>query len=254
MPNSTEKDDDEEYSLPAVFKVKGAFYKAPSALSGQSKACHNDTEVKSLKAVDADLCKELSKLQLETESHKEAKSEMKVLREKMHSLHRKTSKKLSRRDNAISEMTERIDEQETELGKVHKKVSQLESQLRKLKQDRERLWHRAEYWKTKCYQIQSSSEEQEVQEIIDKQQEIERLKGGVQYLEESNVELQEKINELMSTDDKIQTFAKGKFNDDVRACCYELLSLNVGIRNVAPVIRSVMKNLAHQSVDPFYVG
>ena len=32
----------------------------------------------------------------------------------------------------------------------------------------------------------------------------------------------------------LQTFAKGKF-DDVRACCYELLSLNVGIRNVAPV-------------------
>ena len=68
-------------------------------------------------------------------------------------------------------------------------------------------------------------------------------------MEESNVELQEKVNELLSTDDEIQTFAKGKFNDDVRACCYELLSLNVGIRNVAPVIRSVMNNLAHQSVD-----
>lgn len=27
------------------------------------------------------------------------------------------------------------------------------------------------------------------------------------------------------------------------------MSLNVGIRNVAPVIRSVMKNLAHQSVE-----
>ena len=115
-----------------------------------------------------------------------------------------------------------------------------------VKQDKERLRHRAEYWITKFYQIKSSSEEQEVQEIIDEQQEIEQLKGGVHYLEENNVELQEKINELMSTDDEIQTIAKGKFNDDVRACCYELLSLNVGIRNVAPVIRSVM---AHQSVD-----
>ena len=50
-----------------------------------------------------------------------------MLREKMHSLHRNTSKKLGRRDNAISEMSERIDEQETELGKLQKKVSQLES-------------------------------------------------------------------------------------------------------------------------------
>ena len=68
-------------------------------------------------------------------------------------------------------------------------------------------------------------------------------------MEEKNVELHEKINELTSTDDEIQTFAKGKFNDDVRACCYELLSINVGIRNMVPVITSVMRNLVHQSVD-----
>ena len=68
-------------------------------------------------------------------------------------------------------------------------------------------------------------------------------------LEESNAELQEKMNELVSTDDEIQMFAQGKHNDDIWACCYELLSLNVRIRNVAPVIRAVMKNLAYQSVD-----
>ena len=78
-------------------------------------------------------------------------------------------------------MSEQIDDQETELGKLRKRVSQLESQLQKLKQDKKWLQHRAEYWKTKSYQIKSSSEKQEVQEIIDKQQDIEKLKGGVQY-------------------------------------------------------------------------
>ena len=78
-------------------------------------------------------------------------------------------------------MSEQIDDQETELGKLRKRVSQLESQLQKLKQDKEWLQHRAEYWKTKSYQVKSSSEKQEVQEIIDKQQDIEKLKGGVQY-------------------------------------------------------------------------
>ena len=76
-------------------------------------------------------------------------------------------------------MSERINEQESELGKLHKKVSQLEGQLRKVKQNNEQLRHRAEYWRTKSYQIKSSNEEQEVQEVIDKREEIEWLKGPV---------------------------------------------------------------------------
>ena len=44
-------------------------------------------------------------------------------------------------------------------------------------------------------------------------------------------------------------FENGKYNDNVRACVYELLSLNVGIRNIAPVILCVLKNMAHKSVS-----
>ena len=46
----------------------------------------------------------------------------------------------------------------------------------------------------------------------------------------------------------ISTFEHGKYTDDVRACVYELLCLNVGIRNVALTIRCVLKNVAHKSV------
>ena len=35
----------------------------------------------------------------------------------------------------------------------------------------------------------------------------------------------------------------------MKACVYELLSLNVGVRNVAPIIRCVLKNIAHKSVS-----
>lgn len=45
-----------------------------------------------------------------------------------------------------------------------------------------------------------------------------------------------------------EAFNGGKYCDDIRACCFELLSLNVGIRNVKPVINA---NLAHKSVDRF---
>ena len=134
-----------------------------------------------LKADNVDHCKELSDLTLENELFKDANSEVKNLCEKMYSLHRNTSKNLGRRDNATSEMLERIDEQETELGKLHKKVFQMEGQLRQLKQGKEWLQHKVEYWKTKSYQIKSSSEEQE---IIDKKQEIEKLKGDVHLFSE----------------------------------------------------------------------
>ena len=45
------------------------------------------------------------------------------------------------------------------------------------------------------------------------------------------------------------TFENGRYTDDVRACIYELLSLNVGVQNVAPIVRCVLKNIAHKSVS-----
>ena len=63
--------------------------------------------------------------------------------------------------------------------------------------------------------------------------------------------MQDTAEEIMSSslDKEISTFHKGKYTDDIRACCYELLSLNGGVRNVVPVIKSVIGNLAHKSLD-----
>ena len=47
----------------------------------------------------------------------------------------------------------------------------------------------------------------------------------------------------------VTTYDGGKYSDDIRSCCYELLSLNVGIRNIKPVIKTVLKNIAHKGVD-----
>lgn len=48
---------------------------------------------------------------------------------------------------------------------------------------------------------------------------------------------------------EIKTFEGGKYTDDIRTCIYELLSLNVGTHNVASIIKCVLKDLAHKSVD-----
>ena len=74
------------------------------------------------------------------------------------------------------------------------------------------------------------------------------MRQTVQEIEEDKIELQDKLSELFCTDEMVRTFHKGAFTDDVRVCCLELLSMNVGIKNVDPVIRSVITNLVHRSI------
>ena len=45
------------------------------------------------------------------------------------------------------------------------------------------------------------------------------------------------------------TFEHGKYSDGVRQCCLELLSMNVGVKNVDPIIRTVLSNIAGITVD-----
>ena len=78
---------------------------------------------------------------------------------------------------------------------------------------------------------------------------MDTLKEDLQSLEEDNIELRDKLQEMTSsTEEEIETFQKGRFSDDVRSCCYKLLSLNIGIRNVDPVIRTVLNFLANKSI------
>ena len=57
------------------------------------------------------------------------------------------------------------------------------------------------------------------------------------------------IQSILSSEPQIATFENGKYTDDVRACVYKLLSLNMGVRNVAPIIRCVLENIVHKSAQ-----
>ena len=48
--------------------------------------------------------------------------------------------------------------------------------------------------------------------------------------------------------DDIISFEGGKYTDDIRACYYELMSMNVGLRNIEPIIRSVLNKIAHKTI------
>lgn len=59
-----------------------------------------------------------------------------------------------------------------------------------------------------------------------------------------------KMKKILQSPKTIPTYyADGKFNDSIRQCCIELLSLNVGVRNVEPIIRSVVHNVIGVDID-----
>lgn len=107
-----------------------------------------------------------------------------------------------------------------------------------------RVSHRASYWRSKFESIshKDSSKRGELQ------QEVKLLKEKVSHLNLYNAEMGETIDFILHSE-TIRTFEGGKYTDDVRACIYQLLSLNVGVSNVAPVIRCVLKSIAHKSTN-----
>ena len=74
----------------------------------------------------------------------------------------------------------------------------------------------------------------------------EKLDATITELKKQNQELLEKNAELkdgMSKPNKVKFFSEGKYTDDLRVCIMELLTLNVGILKIEPVLLSVFKLL-----------
>ena len=100
------------------------------------------------------------------------------------------------------------------------------------------------YWKAKAKVTNDTSF------IDDAEDGCAKLKGEIAQLEEENLDLHEQVESILSeSSDNIATFENGKYTDDVRSCCYELLSLNVGVNNVKPVITAVLNHIAHKQVE-----
>ena len=168
----------------------------------------------------------------------------KEVKKKMYALTRNANKRLKRREAVIQKQKVQIHSQLQMITTYERKLEGAESKLSKLKAKINRVSHRAEYWRTKVQNIHHHSSEVRTKLC----HEVESLRKEISCLDTDNAEMRDVLESLISSED-IATFEGGKYTDDVRACIYELLSLNVGVRNIAPVIRCVLKNIAHKSVS-----
>ncbi|VDI17302.1 Hypothetical predicted protein [Mytilus galloprovincialis] len=78
--------------------------------------------------------------------------------------------------------------------------------------------------------------------------EVSSLKEKVSYLENENFILKDELEEL-SHSKIVTTFHEGKYTDDVREVYATLLSMNVGVKNIENVIKTVLEKLGGLKVE-----
>jgi E1A/CREB-binding protein len=155
----------------------------------------------------------------------------------MYSKRRNDRKKIKRKE-------EKVKLKKKEVKHLQRNLDKRESDVQRMKRNVDRLRHRTAYWKVKC----DSSGDEVAAVIIEEQEKRNQLSDELLQLEEEHLNLKDVVDELMTTNEEIATFQGGKYIDNIRSCCYELLSLNVGVRNIKPVIESVIHNIAQRSI------
>jgi len=216
----------------------------------------NMHEIEILQDVNKKLAAELHTVEsaLETQN-----KETEKLCEKFSHLNvRNVNKRIKRRDEKIKNCQSQIKALVQEVDKKSEIIEKFESNCHLLHQKKEqcrvksyRLSKKAEIAEVDLNKIQSKFEQLEAEcgfKIKVLENEIIQLHAILDEKESANEQLHERLNEidmkLLKTKEHKQMYL-----DNVRQCCIELLSLNVGIRQVEPVIRSVLKNIAGFEVD-----
>lgn len=210
-------------------------------------------ELKTLQKVNIDLAGELKESEAALNDEKMKTDELSAKLSKLSI--RNVNKKLKRRDNKIKESQCCMENLTKEIESKSVTIAKLENKLESAQQGKE--CYRSKL--NRCLKASSTSQtaydeiqcqlvalKEECQLKIDcLENQVVELRSEMQTLKVEYKEMQIKVE-----DGKIETQVHSQlYTDNVRQCCLELLSMNVGILQVDPIIRSVLKNIAGMEVD-----
>ena len=103
-----------------------------------------------------------------------------------------------------------------------------------------KLQDQVRYFKNKCESLTGQLKRYECNDCEKMETCIEELKQEKIELLHKNAEFNHAIKELTTAPKKLIFYQEGKYTDNLRMCVMELLSHNVGILNVEPIIKSVL--------------
>ncbi|XP_065893139.1 uncharacterized protein [Dysidea avara] len=195
----------------------------------EAKTCSDSHELEVLTTVNKELAGELSKVQNKLE-HEVSKTD--DLTTKLSKLSvRNTNKKLKRRDEKINELKEQVKDKE----KLQHNLQQATTRVRSYQNKLTVATNKYDSITQKCDHLQMVTK--------DLNEELELATRSLCDSENKYDCMLERLQELQCNtfESKVHQM---KYLDNVRQCCIELLSLNVGVKNVEPIIRCVLKHIA----------
>ena len=223
----------------------------------KSKHLPDMCEYQALQSVSKQLAQQLQETQEELEAYKLYDEGNKTQIEQKGKKLEAARKKIKRRDITI-------EKKEMEIGPLKSQIAlkchEAEKRSRQLEvaQKRKEIYRsRANYSVTQVNKARLDAQQideqlQELQQashssIQQLEAKIKAQSVTIDKLQSENTELKEEIAQLQER--RVVTFEAGRYTDEVRQCYLELLSMNVGVNNVAPIIRSVLTNIAGISVE-----
>ena len=146
--------------------------------------------------------------------------------------------------------------------RAHEKIELLEESVQHLQEDvlelqqkleienKRSLLYKARWWRMK----QKLDQKEDVMCTKDNAQQILELEEKIDELEQMNVELHD-MHVQPGESKIIKCFCNGRFTDEIRECCINLLAMNVGINNVSRVISCVLSLCgAHNRSASFFIN
>ena len=92
---------------------------------------------------------------------------MKKSQHKLYLLHRNCRKKILRRDQEIKSKKQEVTEKSKLVVNLEKKLVEADIKIQDLKKEMDRIHHRVTYWKEKCSNIGTLSEELQLKLVLD---------------------------------------------------------------------------------------
>eukprot|EP00058_Branchiostoma_floridae_P012818 XP_002598306.1 hypothetical protein BRAFLDRAFT_69659 [Branchiostoma floridae] len=156
---------------------------------------------------------------------------------------RNINKRLKRRDDKISAQENVIKQQQADKDERDELIKAKDRQIQELKSTVEEVQEKLDCAiRSKINAQRIKSHYKRFHPLCDEDY-IDSLEDKVAKLEIENKELHGRMTRFLEAED-IKTFQDRKFTDEVRHVYMSLLSMDAGIQNIEPIIRTILKKLA----------
>ena len=133
----------------------------------------------------------------------------------------------------------RIQQRDTKISEQQAYINQQAQELkRRDQQEAKKAREQIRYYKQKCKQVQLQNQS-ECEHCKEMEEQLLKLKSMNIELMEANATLHDEIATLKSR--KLESCVDGKYTDSMRVCIMDILSRNVGMKQVEPVIQAVLR-------------